>query len=139
MKLIITAITLCMMSTIGLGQETSWRILVNNKTIISSHVSDESVNIKPVRSSEWKKSGYLEVNYKDQPVSNWKHSLRFADEQGNELLVKDNSKSAKVTLASLRKLFTGKKQLKVYIVISPPNQMMAAPTRMVHLGTLKLP
>jgi hypothetical protein len=139
MKLLFSAIMIVMMSGFTSAQETSWRILVNNKTVISSHVSDESVNIKPIKSAEWKKSGYLEVNYKDQPESNWKHSLRFSDEKGNELLVKDNSKSAKVTLSSLRKLFAGKKQLKVYIVISPPNPMMAAPTRMVHLGTLKLP
>jgi hypothetical protein len=121
------------------AQETSWRIVVNNKTVISSHVSDESINIKPLKSSEWKKTGYLEVNYKDQPVSNWKHSLRFTDEQGVELLVRNDTKSAKITLSSLRKLFTGKKQLKVYIVIAPPDPMMAAPVRMVHLGTLKLP
>jgi hypothetical protein len=139
MKYLFSALMMLMMNGFIKAQQTSWRIVVNNKTIISAHVSDESINIKPLKATDWKKTGYLEVNYKDQPESNWKHSLRFTDEQGVELLVKDNAKSAKITLSSLRKLFAGKKQLKVYIVIAPPNPMMAAPVRMVHLGTLKLP
>jgi len=130
---------LLMLSGFTQAQETSWRIVVNNKTVLSAHVSDEKLNTKMLKSSEWKKNGYLEVNYKDQPVSNWKHSLHFSDEVGNELLIKDNTKSAKISLSSLRKLFAGKKQLKISIVIAPPDPTMGAPVRMVHLGTLKLP
>ena len=112
---------------------------MNNKLLISSHVSDEKVNVKAIKSSEWKKNGWLEVNYKETTKSTWHHSLRFSDEAGNELLVKDNVTSAKITLSSLRKLFTGKKQLNIYIVIAPSDPMIMAPARMIHLGTLKLP
>src|SRR5690242_6208165 len=119
MKLIISVLMILMVSGFAKAQETSWRIVVNNKTIISAHVSDEKANTKALKSTEWKKSGYLEINYKDQPVSNWKHSIHISDELGNELIIKDNTKTAKVTLSSLRKLFAGKKQLKVYIVIAP--------------------
>ena len=117
----------------------SWRIVLNGKLVLASHESNETVNSKLIKSSEWKKNGYLEVRYKETQPSTWKHSLQFADENGVNLLVKDGVNSAKISVSSLRKLWRGKKQLKIFMVISPPNEMILAPTRIIHLGTLKLP
>ena len=117
----------------------SWRIVLNGKLVLSSHESNETVNVKLIKSSEWKKNGYLEVSYKEIQPSGWHLSMQFDDENGINLFMKDGVKTAKVSISSLRKLFRGKKQLKIYIVISPPDPMMAAPTRRIHLGTLKLP
>jgi DNA polymerase II small subunit/DNA polymerase delta subunit B len=112
---------------------------MNKKIVISSAVSDEKINQKAIRSTEWKKTGYLEVRYKEQTKSNWKHMFQLTDEAGIEILNKEEAVSAKWQLSSLRKLFAAKKEIKIYMIISPPNSMMAAPSRMIHLGTLKLP
>jgi len=121
------------------GSPDSWRIVLNGKLILASHESNEAVNIKLIKSAEWKKNGNLEVSYKESVPSTWLHALQFTDENGVELLIKDNVTSAKISTSSLRKMLLGKKQLKIYMVISPPNKLMMAPTRMIHLGTLKLP
>jgi hypothetical protein len=117
----------------------SWKISLNNVSVLTSSKSDESINIKKIKSTEWKKNGFLEVTYKETTPSNWLHSLQFSDEKGNPLLMKDSTLSAKISIATLRKLFAGKKELKIYMIINPPNPMMMAPSRMLHLGTLKLP
>jgi hypothetical protein len=138
MKYIFTILTL-LMSTIFVHGQDSWKITLNKKTILTSSQSNELLNIKKISSSDWKKTGYLEVSYKETNPSNWIHSLQFADENANPLLVKDSTRTAKITIATLRKLFAGKKQLKVYMVLNPPNPKMMAPSRMIHLVTLRLP
>ena len=97
------------------------------------------LNIKKINSTDWKKNGYLEVSYKETTPSTWLHSLQFTDDTGNQLLIKDSVTAAKIPIAVLRRLFAGKKQLKIYMLINPPNPMMMAPSRMIHLATLKLP
>jgi len=127
------------MSSFFAGAQDSWRIVLNGKLVLSSHVSNETVNSKVIKSSEWKKNGYLEVSYKESSASGWHHALQFADENGATLLEKDGVSTAKITTSSLRKLWLGKRQLKIYIVIAPSDPRMGAPARLIHLGTLKLP
>ncbi len=122
--------------TAPLFAQGSWQILVNRKLQISSSVSDEKLNIKTIKSSDWKSSGYLNIRYK--PDGNHKYILQLTDEAGNELW-KINTTTAKLKLSTIRKLFAGKKELKIYMILNPPNDMMAMPSKMVHLGTLKLP
>jgi hypothetical protein len=137
MKSIVT-ITLLLMTTLFAEAQNSWKISLNKITVLTSSESNEVLNTKKIKSSEWKKSGYLEVTYKETNPSNWIHSLQFSDEKDNPLLVKDSVTTVKIPLAVLRKLFTGKKQLKIYMLINPPNPMIMAPSRIVHLCTLKL-
>ena len=127
------------MSTFFAAGQASWKISLNRITVLVSSESNELLNIKKIKSSDWKKNGYLEVSYKEITPSNWLHSLQFTDETGNQLLVKDGVTAAKIPIATLRKLYAGKKQVKIYMVINPPNPMMGAPSRMLHLGTLRLP
>jgi hypothetical protein len=117
----------------------SWKISLNKITVLISNKSDDLLNVKKIKSTEWKKNGYLEVIYKEASPSTWLHSLQFTDDLGNPLLVKDSTMTAKIPIAALRKLFAGKKELKIYMMINPPNPMMMAPSRMIHLVTLKLP
>ncbi len=127
------------MSTFFSAGQSNWKISLNKKTLLVSSASNELLNIKKIKSTEWKKNGYLEVSFKETTPSNWLHSLQFTDESGNPLLVKDSTTTAKIPIAVLRKLFAGKKQLNIYMLINPPNPMMMAPSRMIHLGTLRLP
>ena len=138
MRYLVAIITLLISTFFAAGQD-SWKISLNKITILVGHESNELLNIKKIKSIEWKKNGYLEVSYKEAFPNNWLHSIAFTDDLGNQLLTKDSTTTAKIPIAVLRKFFAGKKQLKIYMVISPPNPMMAAPTRMLHLGTLRLP
>lgn len=138
MKKIFTFILFTLIAKQMIAQE-SWQIVLHKKILLSGTEVSEEKNVKVIKSTEWKKKGFLEVNYKQTPPGTWLHSIQFMDEAGNHVLVKDSVTYTKVSTSSLRKLFAGKKEVKIYMVVSPPNPMMAAPTRMKHLATLKLP
>ena len=115
----------------------SWQIILNKKLLISSSVNDEAVNKKQVKSADWKTgSGFLDIRYK--PQGNHKYILQLTDESNTELW-KIDATSVKLKIRTIRKLFAGKKELKIYMILNPPNDMMAMPSHMVHLATLKLP
>lgn len=127
------------MSTFFSDAQYSWKICLNKKTVLISSELNEELNTKKIESTDWVKKGYLEVTFKESTPSNWRHSLHFSDESDNQLLVKDSTLTAKIPIAALRKLFAGKKKLKIYMNIDPPNPEMLAPSRIIHLITLKLP
>ncbi len=133
------ALIILLMSTLFTNGQDSWKITLNKTTVLSSSKPDELLNSKKIKSTDWKKNGYLEVSYNETTPSNWRHSIQFADEKGNPVLTKDSTTAAKIPTATLRKLFAGKKQIKIYMVTDPPNPMMMAPSRMIHLATLRLP
>jgi hypothetical protein len=137
MKRLMYLLGFIMLAPAILAQD-SWKISLNNKIILQTNKSDETLNTKKVSTAEWKKKGFLEVSYTEAIVSNWLHTLQFIDESGNQLLSKD-SVYTKVSTSAIRKLTTGKKIVKIYMVVSPSNPMIAAPSRMLHLCTLKLP
>ncbi|MBM3415904.1 MAG: hypothetical protein FJY20_05550 [Bacteroidetes bacterium] len=138
MKKLLTILTIiCLAETVS--AQDSWKVVLHKKLLLTGKGADEEKNIKLIKLSEWEKSGYLEVSYKEEQPSAWLHSIRFADEQGNELLVKDSTTSTKVSTIALRKTFSGKKQVKIYMVIAPSDPMIMAPARRIHLATLKLP
>jgi len=123
----------------GLSAQNSWSVVLHKKILLTGKEVNEEKNVRLIRSSDWKKTGYLEVAYKEEQPSSMHHSIRFADELGNELLVKDSITSVKVLTTSLRKLFAGKKQVKIYMTIAPTDPMIMMPARRIHLATLKLP
>ena len=127
------------MSTFFAAGQYSWKITLDKSTLLVSNESNEITNIKKIKSADWKKKGNLDISFKEATPSDWPHSIQFTDDMGNPLLVKDNTMTAKIPLATLRKLYAGKKQMKIYMVINPPNPMMLAPSRMLHLGTFLLP
>lgn len=132
---IFLAISLLFLTVSSMAQG-SWQILLNRKLQVSSSTSDERQNTKNIRSTDWKSKGYLDIRYK--PSGNHKYVLQLTDESGNEQW-KIDATTAKIKLGTLRKLFAGKKELKIYMILNPPNDLMTMPTRMVHLATLKLP
>ncbi len=138
MKKIFTFILFTLIAKQMIAQE-NWQIVLHKKILLTGTEVSEEKNVRQVKSTDWKKNGFLEINYKKDPASAWLHSIQLTDAAGNPLLVKDSVTSAKISTSALRKLFAGKKEMKIYMVISPPNPMMAAPSRMKHLATLKLP
>lgn len=134
MKLLLITVLLVLPGL--LKAQGSWQVLLNRKLQISSSTSDEKLNTKNIRSTDWKSNGYLDIRYK--PSGNHKYVLQLTDEAGNEKW-KIDATTAKLKLSTLRKLFAGKKEMKIYMILNPPNDMMAMPSRLVHLATLKLP
>ena len=137
MKIFIPLFAFVLMPMILPAQD-SWKITLNNKVILSSTETNEKVNTKKVTFVEWKKKGFLEASFTPSNSEGWLYSLQFTDETGNQLLAKD-SVYAKVATASIRKSAVGKKEIKIYIAISPANSLIMVPSRLLHLCTLKLP
>ena len=121
------------------AQSGSWKIRMNNKSLLATSHEDEKVNTKKIISSEWKKSGNLEIIFKEAEPNTWRRWFLFFDAEDNELLSKDSTTNAKISLSALRKLFIGKKEIRIYTVISPLDPNIAIRIRRVHLCTLKLP
>lgn len=119
--------------------QNSWKITMNKKVILSASAESEEKNRLSVSSSDWKAAGTLEVEYSDNPSSAWLHSIHFMDENRNDILVRDSTKKMQVNLSELRKAFSKHKEMKIYLMISPPDPLMMAPTRLIHLATIKLP
>ena len=94
---------------------------------------------KKISQLEWRKSGYLEVRYKEAEPDIFKRSFLFYDENDNQLLNKDSVTYTKIANTTLRKLFAGKKKMVIYVVIAPRNPMMMIRIRRMHLCTLLLP
>ena len=144
MKIFVTLIIL-LMSTLFAGaqlvppqREDSWKISLNKKTVLVSSESNEVLNTKKINQADWNKNGYLEIIYKEKDTGFWNRSFQLDDEKGNQLFNKDNTTRVKIPLAGLRKLFAGKKEVKIYMVTNPKNPMMAIRSQRVHLCTLKL-
>ena len=120
------------------AQDGKWKIKINGKTLLYTSIEDEKINTKKINSSDWRKSGYLEIIYTEADPSFWRRSFLFTDEKDNQLLSKDSTTKAKIPLFTLRKLFAGKKEVVIYTVASPVNPDIAIRIRRVHLCTLKL-
>lgn len=133
----------CFILTILLATQVNaqgkWSISLNRKLLIATSTSNDSLNTKRVKLADWKSGSYLSVTYTESQPSGWHLALHFADETGNDLLVKDSTAVTKIPLRTARKVFYGKKEMKIYLAISPPNPMMEAPARMITLCILKLP
>ncbi len=118
----------------------SWTIKLNNKVLLTASKEDTLANTKKIKALEWRKTGYLEVFYKEaEPATIFYHSFLFNDENDNQLLTKDSTTHAKIAIATLRKLFAGKKKIIIYTVQAPKNPMMAVRMRRIYLCTLLLP
>lgn len=139
MKKILLITSLFLSGLITHAQDGKWKIKMNGKTLIYTGTEDEKINTKKIKFTEWRKPGYLEISYLESDTSFWKRSFLFVDETDNQLFSKENTTKVKIPLSKFRKLFAGKKELRIYTVASPVNPNIAIRIRRVHLCTLKLP
>lgn len=118
----------------------SWTIKLNNKVLLTASKEDTPANTKKIKAIDWRKSGFLEVNYKEaDPNSIWRWSFLFYDEKDNQLLVKDSVTHTKISTVTLRKIFAGKKKIVICAMQAPKNPMIAIRVRRIYLCTLLLP
>ena len=116
----------------------SWQVCLNKKTIVTGSESNELLNTKKINQKEWIKNGYLEINYKEVDTGFWKRSFQFEDETGFQLFSKDSTTKVKIPIPELRKLYAGKREIKIYTVASPLDPNIMVRMQRVHLCTLKL-
>ncbi|MEO7393975.1 MAG: hypothetical protein ABIU11_03480 [Chitinophagaceae bacterium] len=139
MKKIFVIVSLFFTAIVTNAQMGSWKIRVSCKTILATSNEDEKINTKKITAAQWKKSGNLEIIFKETDPDTWRRSFLLFDAEDNQLLSKKSTNHAKISLASLRKLFAGKKEIRIYTVISPLDPNIAIRVPRVHLCTLQLP
>lgn len=139
MKKIIFLTSLLFTTLFLSAQKGSWIIKLNNKIILSTRQEDAIKNVKKIKSADWKKSGKLEIIFTEDEKNTWMRSFQFVDEKDNDILRKDSTLHATISLVELRRLFAGKKKLTIYTTISPLDPGIAIRIRRVHLCTLQLP
>lgn len=138
MKKVIVLASLLFCLTAIEAQSGSWNIKLNGKLLLSTSKEDEKINCKKVKAAQWSKNGYLEINFIEDEPDTWWRSFLFYDEQDNELLRKDSTTSYKILAKELFKLFSGKKEIRIYTTIAPRDPNLAIRMRRVHLCTLRL-
>jgi hypothetical protein len=125
-------------SAFSIQAQNSWQIIMNKKMVLTGNDSNELPNTRNFNPSDWTKKGYLEINFKEATADFWKRSFQFDDETGNQLFSKDSTTKVKIPLRELRKIYAGKKEIKIYTVASPLDPNIAVRMQRVHLCTLKL-
>jgi hypothetical protein len=139
MKKIILLSGLLFSMLFAVAQSGSWIIKMNSKTILSTRQEDAVKNVKKISPAEWKKLGNLEIIFTEDEKNTWMRYFQLVDESDNEIVRKDSTTHAKISLAQLRKEFAGKKKITIYTTISPLDPNIAIRMRRVHLCTLQLP
>ena len=142
MKRSIFILSLLIASLFGIAQPQdipdSWRVKLNKKLLLATNHEDEKTNVRKVKATEWKKNGWLEITYKESDPGFWKRFFLFNDEDDNQALRVDSVTYSKISIASLRKLFAGKKEIRIYTFVAPLDPNTAVRIRRIHLCTLRL-
>lgn len=125
-------------SAFSIQAQNSWQVIMNKKTVLTGNDSNELPNTRNFNPSDWTKKGYLEIKFKEATADFWRRSFQFDDETGNQLFSKDSTTKVKIPLRELRKIYAGKKEIKIYTVASPLDPNIAVRMQRVHLCTLKL-
>jgi len=128
-----------MITTTSPAQETGWKIVLNKKILLSTNTENEIKNVRKISRKEWNKHGNLEVHFINPQPETWIHSVLFYDEKDNEIFSVNDVTGSKTSLDSLRTLFRGKMEVRLYSVVAPRDPNIAIRIRRVHLCTLRLP
>jgi hypothetical protein len=141
MKQLLVLLSFFGISLAGTAQTNSWKIKLHKKLILSTGVESETKNVRKVKADDWKKTGFLEINFTEaDPNPEWYRSYIFTDKDDAELLRIDSVTNPKIALTQLRQLFRTKTQIRILTLITPrdPNVAMTVRLRRVHLCTLQI-
>src|ERR1700733_13321313 len=98
----------------------NWAIRVNGIMVMHSNKEDEKANRVNLTRSSWRKNSYLEIVYTEAyPDKTWKRIFLLDDEDDNELLRKDRTARTRISMQLLHKLYSHKKELRLYTIVSP--------------------
>lgn len=127
---------------VAASAQDSWRVKLNDKTILLTSKENEKANTKKIKSSELKKKGQLEVIYRDKSKDkDWVRTLLLADEEGNDIMRKEGVSNLKIKLSELKDKLGDHKKILIYTFKTPGDPELAARVRVrtVLLCTLILP
>jgi hypothetical protein len=130
------------LTVLFVSAQDSWRIKLNNKTVLLSSREDEQANTKKIKAAAWRKNGYLQVVYKDPDAAEDSYrTLIISDEADNELVRQDSVNSLKIPIRTLKKALGGNRKIQIFTTVLPSDPELAARVRVrrVHLCTLELP
>ncbi|HNR15224.1 MAG TPA: hypothetical protein PKG90_01030 [Chitinophagaceae bacterium] len=137
MKSIFSIIIILFSISNAQAQTGSWKIKLNGKILLSTNKEDEKLNCKKIKPAQWNENGYLEISFTEDEPDTWWRSFHFNDEQDNELIRKDSVTYFKIPAKELQRIFTGKKEIRIYTTIAPRDPNLAVRIRRVHLCTLR--
>jgi hypothetical protein len=121
--------------------QNSWKLRLNDTTLLVASKEDEKTNSKKINVSEWEKNGMLEITYYNATGDkDLKRSILFLDENDNELIRKEDVSRVKISSKELKKIFTGRNEIRIFTIAIPADPELAARVRVrrVHLCTLEL-
>jgi hypothetical protein len=130
---------LILISLAGFGQG-SWKVRLNEKTVLNTTVEDEEKNIILLKKSDLRKKKDFTLQFREEnKKADWERTLMVYDEKDREL-VKQKGNQLKVKNSRLLTYFSETAQLKIYTIALPtdPTLRAAIRVRRVHLCTLVL-
>lgn len=109
---------------IMISAQDSWKIRWNKKIILTANKEDETGNTRKINLSDWNKNGTLDILYREaEPDTILWHSFLLFDEEDHQLMAKEKTLTAKISIPELRKLYTGKKTDKdLYYSLTPKSE-----------------
>ncbi len=124
---------------IFLSQDT-WRVSLNNKTLLSTSVENADKNIVVVPSSQLRQASYLAVRYTEaNKKKKWERTIALYNDQDAELYHQEGSQ-LKIKTGELSRLFKDSRSIKIYTWSLPtdPQMKQIIRIRRIHLCTLLL-
>jgi hypothetical protein len=139
MKLLYLFLIALFLNSTALAQA-SWKISLDNKTVLKASLEDEAKNIVRIKASNLKQKRDFIACYTEQDKKkDWERTIIVFDEKDRELRQQKGT-TLKVKTSTLRSWFKESKQLKIYTWALPidPKLKAAIRVRRVHLCTLVL-
>ena len=130
---------LVLISLAGFGQG-SWKVRLNEKTVLITTVEDEEKNTKRLKKSDMRKKKDFTLHFTEEnKKADWERTLLVYDEKDREL-VKQKGNHLKIKNSRLLTYFSEAAHLKIYTIALPtdPKLRAAIRVRRVHLCTLVL-
>jgi hypothetical protein len=121
--------------------QNSWKIRLNDITLISAAKEDEKAHVKRIDKALLSGEGYFEVIHTNASKDkNMIRSIVFVDDADNELLRLDSVSRVKIPVRQLKSLFSENKRVRVFTMSLPSDPAKAAAVRVrrVHLCSLEL-
>jgi hypothetical protein len=126
--------------TVSLSAQDSWKVIHNNKTLLSTSKEDEVKNKLGVKKDALKKAGTFVLLYTEKPAKkDWSRTIMVYDEKDN-LLYKQEGIKFVLKNFSVKDLFDKSKTLRFYTTSLPtdPKAQMQVRVRRIHLVTLTM-
>jgi hypothetical protein len=126
--------------SLGAVAQNSWKVLLNDKTVLSSSAENEEKNKVLIKKADLKKKKDFSLLYTEKNnKKNWQRVIALYDENDQELFQQEGTK-LKMPTASLQSYFKKAKKIRIYTWALPTDPKLKAAIRIrrVHLCTLIL-